>query len=429
MALASIFMVLAESGLFLHQSRIFPTLKHPEDISRFLADGIILRLLLGVVAGVMLIAIGLLAGKGTAAISLISLLAVAVIFTNVMGGYSSYLYGNEHFGLYGILSGGTQFLASGLGLLALFLGWRLPGIGLAQVLGSLVTFIIISSIVRRQFCRPTGFSLSPRIKDLFKKSLPLGIVAIIIVFYNRTNFALVSFIVGDNGGGIYNAAFALINGTALLASTLSSVLLPRFAGLLGVDNESLENLYCIAFRYLMILGMGIAFGTIIVGEPLIQALFSDKYILSAKPLLILSFAAIFLFLNSLQQVLLMARQENRSLIRMVIIIAIANLTLCVLLIPRIGYIGAAIAMLAGESLGFAYGLIQNWDILPIRRFGIYLSQSLVASLAMLIFLKLIHSQSLLLTIISGITIFGIVLTLVRGLSKNDLAILIGAVRK
>jgi O-antigen/teichoic acid export membrane protein len=429
MALASIFMVLAESGLFLHQSRTFPSLKQPKEISQFLADGIILRLILGIVAGIVLIVIGVISGKGTATISLICLLAMAILFNNLMGGYSSYLYGNERFGLYGILSGSTQLFTTCIGLLVLFVGWGLPGIGLSQALGALIALIVVGVIVSSKFYRPARLLLTPRVKELFKKSLPLGLVAIIIVFYNRANFTLVSFIAGDNAGGIYNAAYALINGAALLATTLSSVMLPRFAGLSGVDNNSLENLYCIAFKYLLFLGMGIAFGVIVVGEPLMGALFSEKYVLSARPLLILAFAGIFLFLNSLQQVLLMAQRANRQLIRMVILIAVANLAVCVLLIPKIGYLGAAIAMLAGESLGFVYGFITNLNILNVRRFILYLAQSLSASLLMLLFLKYAYHIPLIFIIISAAVVFGIVLIIFGGLSKSDLAILVGAVKR
>jgi O-antigen/teichoic acid export membrane protein len=425
MALASIFMVLAESGLFLHQSRTFPSLKQSEDISRFLADGISLRLFLGIISGIVLVAIGLVSGKGAATTNLINLLAISILFSNIMGGYSAYLYGNEHFWLYGILSGSSQFITTCLGFIALYSGWGLSGIGFAQVAGSLITLLLVRTVVRYRFCWPAGLELSSRLSSLYKKSIPLGIAAILLVFYNRANFTLVSYFTGDNAAGIYNAAFALINGIALLAATFSSVMLPRFSALGSTDKKTLENLYGEAFKYLLILGMGIAFGAIAIGEPLIQALFSEKYIQSFRPLLILAFAGIFLYLNSIQLILLMARQANRQIIRMVGITSVANLITAVILIPQIGYIGAAIAMLLGESVGFVYGLAVNLEYLSFKRIVRYVAQTLSASLVMLMFLKYFHFLSLIWGIILGFMIFGAVLIAVRGFTRKDFSILAG----
>jgi O-antigen/teichoic acid export membrane protein len=429
MALASIFLVLAESGLFLHQSRTFPLLKQADNIRQFLADGLVLRLVLGIAGGGVLALIGLISAKGNATTGLISLLAVAILLSNLMGGYSSYLYGNERFGLYGILSGLTQLFTTCLGFLALSSGWGLVGIGLSQALGALVALIVVGIYVRTYFVKPEKMAFSPRLKILYRNSLPLGLAAIIIVFYNRSNFALVSYISGDSAAGIYNAAFALINGAALIASTLALVMLPRFSGLFNSDQDTLRSLYGVAFKYILIFGAGIAFGVIALGEPLITALFSDKYALSAKPLLVLSIAGIFLFLNSLQQVLMMARGANRQIIKFAMLIAAINLVTCAILIPRIGYMGAAIAMLIGEAIGFIYGFEVNLDILKVKRLTIYFLQIIPASVVVLIVARHGYSTPLIISVLIVAVSYCIVLFMIGGLTKNDLAILIGALKK
>lgn len=374
-------------------------------------------------------AVGLVSGKGEATTNLISLLAISLLLSNLMGGYSSYLYGREHFGLYGILSSGTQLITTSFGFAALYLGWGLVGIGWVQVIGSLITLLIIRAVIRNKIGARFSLEISPKIISLYKQSIPLGIVAIILVFYNRANFTLVSFFSGDSAAGIYNAAFALINGIALLVSTFTTVLLPRFSALWDNDNQTLKNLYSVAFRYLLILGMGIAFGLIVLARPIISALFSDKYVESARPLLILSFAGIFLFLNSLQQVLMMARSANSKLIRMVVISSVVNLITALVLIPDIGYDGAAIAMLSGEMLGFIYGITINKGLLDIKRSGIFTIQSLAASIAMLIVLRYFNTVPLVFSVISAIAVYIIILIIVGGLTKNDLAILVGAFKK
>lgn len=429
MALAAIFTVLAESGLFLHQSRVFPSLNQTETISRFLADGINLRLILGIISGIILIIIGQVSGKGAATGSLINLLAISIIFNNVMGGYSSYLYGTEHFGIYGILSSSTQFITTGMGILALSLSWGLVGIGWAQVVGSLITLLLVGGVVRKRYHVSTKFDFSKRLISVYKDALPLGIVAILLVFYNRVNFTLVAYFSGDNAAGIYNAAFALINGIALIGSTFSSVLLPRFSGLQLADRHTLINLYGVAFKYLLIFGLGIAFGFIFAGEPLIRIFFSEKYIESAKPLLILGFGGIFLLLNSLQQIILIARRRSSQLIRMVVMTTTANLIAAIILIPEKGYTGAALAMLIGETLGFIYGFVVNFEIMNLRKFAVLICQILPAALLILIPLKYIISLPLIVSLAMATIAYFIILLITGGINRNDMGILMGALKK
>jgi O-antigen/teichoic acid export membrane protein len=420
--------VLAESGLFLHQSRTFPLLKHPEEISRFLADGILLRIILGVIAAVLLIGIGLIAGRTPEIKGLIVFFAFAVFLNNVMGGFSSFLYGNERFGLFGLLSSGTQIVATALGILALYLGWGMSGIGAAQAVTAILAIIIIGGIVSGKFCQPAAYEFSARLFDLFKKSLPLATVTILVIFYNRANFALVSFISGDEAAGYYNAAFALMNGCLILATTIGSVFLPRLAGLYNQDRETLGNLYRTAYRYLVFLGIGMAAGTMMVADPLVKMLYSGKYAPAAEPLLLLIWVAALMFPNALGQALLIARHANRPLVKMIAMAAILNIILCGSLIPRFGYMGAAMAMLVGEIFLWLYGFVLNREYLPPKQLFNYLWKSILASFIMLAFIRFLPPVQLPLIIIGGGLIYCIILILLRGLSKSDLDILIRAVK-
>jgi len=429
LALAAIFASLAESGLFLHQSRIFPSLNRIDDISSFLADCVSLRLILGAIAGITLVVVGQVSGKGAAASNFIALLAASVLLGNVMGGYSSYLYGAERFDLYGLISSGAQLITTCIAIAALHLGWGLTGIGWAHVCGSLFALLTVKRVVGRIFGLKTTLNLSRRLFSLYKAAFPLGLAAILLIFYNRVNYTLVSFFSGDNVAGIYNAAFALINGIALLTSTFANILVPRFSIFHRSDIRALKNLYRASFRYLLILGVGITSGIIEWSKPLISAFFSEKYIESAEPLLILSLAGIFLYQNALQQALMIARQANRKLVKMILITLAVNLLAALALIPEIGCNGAALAMLAGEISGFVYGFAVNIDVMNFKKISLLICRILPASLACLLFIHYGGSSLNIISAAAAAAIYIVILIVTRALDKGDLGILMGALKK
>ena len=415
-------MALADCGLFLHQNRTFPLLKSKStcDLSRFVADGIILRGLLGILSAGIFVTLALVSGKSTDVKLLILFLALTLIVNNIMGGFTSLIYSFERFKLFGVLSSATQFLTTALSIAAIIFGFGLIGIGAAQLLIAIIAAAVCAHFARKYLAKPAEWSFGPRIILLLKDSIPLGVVAILVMFYHRANFAMVSLFCGDQEAGFYNAAFTVVNSFVIISATLGSMLLPRFSSYHSKNTDALRNLYQRSLRLLLIAGIGIGAGMVVLARPITELLFSPTYSSSVTPLSILVWVSALMLPGAVQQSLLMAAAANRALVRMIAVAAIGNVALSLILISRFGMIGAAVAMVASEAYIFTAGFLAHRRILPGKLLISYATRTLAAAAIMTACIKLLDIDILFVNIAIGAVAYLLALFLFKGLLIADL---------
>jgi len=422
-AFFSIFSIVAESGLFLHQVRVYPILKDDNETAVFLTDGIFLRLLLGVVTSLIFIAVGFLSGKPQEVETLFILLAIAMLCNTLLGSFSAILYSKERFGLYGLILITTQILILIIAGSALYMGMGLVGIGLGQAIAAVIMLAFSAWYVSARICRPIIDISSERIKSLFLSALPLGIMGILLIFFYRINITVLSYIKGDDAVGYYNASFQIINGLMAISSTFASVLLPRMSKYLSESPEKLTRLYRTAFRIMVFAGIGFAVGTVCVSDRLISFLYSAKYEQAGKALSVLIWVSALMFSNNLQGSLLVARNKNKLLVIMTSIAAALNLLGSFFMIQHYGYIGAAISVLAGEFFIWVFSYIINKEFMPPEVLFSYLWRAALAGGIMFTALKTFSQFGLYLLIPAGAILYILVLIVIGGFSKDDVSIL------
>ncbi|MEE9553620.1 MAG: flippase [candidate division Zixibacteria bacterium] len=420
MALYAVFAVIADCGLFLHQTRTFPLLKEKSKSSTFLSQNVLLRLLTGSLSVIIFIAIGFLSGKPADVKILVLLLAVALIANNIMGAFSSALYGYELFGLYGFISMTTQVFAIGLASAALYMGTGLVGIGVTQAFVAVMATIAVVIVVSKNIVRPF-FKISVKgIKTVFIKAAPLGIMAIVMMIYYRENIVILSYIKDDIAVGYYNAAFQIAYALVFLGITFSTVLLPRISSLLAAKDDYLNTLYNNAFKYLLIAGIGVGFLVYNSSDYIIELVYSTVYLPASKAFSILIWLVCLAFVNSIQNTLLVAGNANRVLVIMTTVAAAINLVFSFILIPRFGIIGAAIAVLCGEFYIFVHGFIRNRRFLTTGGLLSYLWRPVFAAMAGSVVYVFISELPTVIALAAVFAIYILVLFVLGGLTKNDL---------
>jgi O-antigen/teichoic acid export membrane protein len=421
-ALSAYFSVVAECGLFQYQITSFPLIRNTGDAPILLGKSIMLRLVLGLVTSVVFIIIGQLSNKPVDVKIFIVLLAASLLLNNIAGAFSSVLYGYEKFGLFGLLSSGTQLLVSTLMFLALIMGRGLVGIGVAIFITTLITTTIIVVIVSLKYCRPKLSKING-LFDILLKSLPVGVMTILVVLYYRANFAILSFFKGDTVLGYYNAAFAIVSGITILTTTFGSTILPRLSWLLAYNRDGLISLYNRSFRYLMFAGVGIAVGGLALAKPLMEFLYSSAYRPAATELSILIWVAALTFTNPLQSSLLVARKIKQHLIIMASLAAICGITIGIILIPRYSLVGAGIALLTSELISWIYAFILNREYLSLDSLLSIFWKAMAASGVMFLVLKLADGVNVICLLFLGAGVYIITLFIVRGFNVDDIGVI------
>ena len=183
---------------------------------------------------------------------------------------------------------------------------------------------------------------------------------------NRIDFLLLSKLGRLEDVGYYAAAYR-INEIALMAPiTLSVVLFPVFSRVHAASEAQFASLLRGVLRLEFIVGMPLALLIVILAQPLLTLLFGAGYAASTPVLRLLIFVPVLAGLDqALTSVQLVHARQGDDL-RVLGGAALAYVVLLLVLIPRYGSIGAAIATLATGFLQLAmrYGSTRRAGIVP-----------------------------------------------------------------
>lgn len=381
------------------------------------------RIILGGFSLLIIIAVALFSQKPPDVKWLLILLGTGMFTTNLFGSYSAVLMGFERFKAYGVFSALYSLGVVLLSLLALKIGLGLVGIGVGQLLTSLVVTISGILFVTYKVLSPRGGINFSGSLGVLKAAAPLGLASVLITIYYRADFVMLSYMRGDIEVGYYGAAYTIINTLLLFAGTFSGSLLPRLSNLFVNDSAALARLYGVAFKYLLFVGIGAAFGAMILADPIMQFLFGEDYLPGGAALSILIWASALMFVNSLQGTLLVASDLRRQLVYLTGTAAGVNLLLNLFLIPAYGIRGAAAATVSAEIIAGVWSFALNRKYHSSRDMARALIGPLAAAIIMSIVLLLLPTMHVLYRIILGIITYLACLIIFKGLGSRDFDII------
>ena len=379
------------------------------------------RTALGLASLVIIIIISLVSEKPADVKILLILLGIGMFVTNIFGSFTAVLAGLEKFKEYGLISAAYSFAYSAVAIAALYLGYGLVGIGASQLAIATAIAVVGILFVSTKVMKPLANLSIQGCIELLKKAAPLGLAGILVMMYYRIGFILLSFIRGDVELGYYNSAFTIINGLLLFAGTFSGTLLPRLSSLYALNTDNLDKLFRTAFKYLFFLGFGFAFGAAILARPVFELLFGAEYLPGASTLVILGWASALMFINSLNNNMLIALDLKKKLLYINGVVAAANILLNVIFIPSLGFKGAAFATFGSELILSIWSCSVLNEHNPLLNFVSLIARTLVAALVMTVVISLLHF-SVIVEIALGVAVYSLALIIVRGLDRSDLEI-------
>ncbi len=292
---------------------------------------------------------------------------------------------------------------------------------------------------------PFLFEKSEKISRKNKKRILKFLKYIIIgafsfIFFGYIDTIMIGLLIENTSFiGYYRSAFVLVSSLGGLL-TFSYVLLPVFV---QIKKEKIEKAFNRVFRYSMIIAFPATFGTIVLSKHIIRMIYGYAYLPASIPLYFLSFLITFgvivdLFLN-----LFSALEKPKAYFPLLIIIIFFNILLNYLLIITLskhslimGVAGAGIATIISWSI-YAIGLgVLSKKVLNVKINLKPLIKPLFSSIimALIIFFTIKYVEDItiiigLLEIILGILVYIITMLLMGGISKEDILLLEGYLRK
>jgi len=190
----------------------------------------------------------------------------------------------------------------------------------------------------------------------------------------RFDSVLLNIFRSDAETGYYNAAYNLVFSAVLFSNVLNTALYPSLTRQAASAPQRLPHIYERALRYLMMLALPITVGVWALAEHVIVFLFKAAYLPAVPALQIVIWVVPLMFASEfLGYVVLVGGQEGRAA-RAITISSGLNVAFNLVLVPRFGFLGAAVmtvvteAVLVGQYLWILRSTMRqiNWANTLVR---------------------------------------------------------------
>jgi len=362
--------------------------------------------------------------------SYIKLGSVLILLNSIHALPLAFFRMRRRIGLYTTLNLGRNCLQIGLIVAAVLLGYQLSGVITAVIIsGTLFTVIALITIFRQ-----TGFQL-PRfsnMKSYLKWGIPLTPNAAILWIINASDRYMVSYFLGVAAAGVYSAAYAIGHYASFAMMPVGIVLYPIISKTYDEGNlDETRNYLKYSLKYLMMIAIPAASGLSILAKPLLQLLTTPEFAEGSTVVPFVAFGAVLHCFFQICVYIIHLVGKTHITVRLLGTSAALNVIINLVIIPRMGIIGAAIATFV------AYGVLGMLTLAVTRRylkFNLslpFIAKSVFASAVMTLCIWLLKPESIAIVIISivaGIIIYFGMLLVVKGLSKAELAFFTAFIR-
>lgn len=240
---------------------------------------------------------------------------------------------------------------------AVWMGYGLTALVTALLLAEFASLLITLKYTTR-FVRP-GWRFDPRLwSEILRSSVPLGIAGLFVALINRVDFIMLERMTDLEQVGLYSAAYKVTNLLESFPLMVMGTLYPLMSTYARQDLDKLRALYKRSVFYLALVALPIGIGVTALAPVIVRLLFGAKFIGAEQGLRVLVWSTVFLYMALSGGNLLISLGREKINLLLNSLGAGLNITLNMLLIPSMGFVGAALAttgthlfILMGISVG------------------------------------------------------------------------------
>jgi O-antigen/teichoic acid export membrane protein len=204
-------------------------------------------------------------------------------------------------------------------------------------------------------------------RTVLRHSLPYALLFLLMATYLRIDSVLLGKLLenGKEQAGIYAQAFRIIEILSNYGYLFTLILLPVFSKMIK-QGESVEHLIRLSFTLLLVPALIVAFTCLGFRHEIIDLLYKQHLESSATTLAILSFSFLGICITYIFGTLLTANGSLKQLNYMALFAVIINISLNLILIKKLGIIGAAIANASTQLFTATYQIIMARRIFKLK---------------------------------------------------------------
>ena len=236
------------------------------------------------------------------------------------------------------------------GILTLMAGAGVITLASLEFFAMALAFFMAFWIFRRKIGPLQGsFSWSIILK-LGKSTWNFLLINMFVTIFNSIDMIMLSMISGDVSTGYYSSACRLIYAFDFLPSAFMGAFLPVLSRQFVENQEDFHLTFMNYFKYVSILGIGLA--SVLAGVPasMIKLLFGASFVPATPTLVLMAMALMLTYINIPLSATIIALNREHNALKIFIICALTNVVLNWLVLPYYQDLGAALTTIVSQLL-------------------------------------------------------------------------------
>ncbi|MCL0058163.1 flippase [Dehalococcoidia bacterium] len=261
------------------------------------------------------------------------------------------------------------------------------------------------------------------IKSYLSFSVPMIPSGVLFWVINSSDRFFITHILSISEAGMYSVSHTLGSLISLFWMPIGFVLFPMVSKLWEQKEVSkVRNYFEYSTKLFLTLAIPAAVGIYILSQPLIAILATPEFMVGGGLVFLIALSTVLLGLWQINAYIILLVEKTKWFPLIIGIAAITNAGINIVLIPKVGIIGAAISTIVSYFMLSAIGTVWARRAISYKIDFRFLSKVVVATLVMALCLRFIEigsALSIVLAVIAGAAIFGFVLFLSRTFSRED----------
>ncbi len=331
-----------------------------------------------------------------------------------------------------------NFLSSiinvGIIFATIWLGASFIVLTIQQVIYSVLAITVYYFFVQKHIGKPEVFkgirTLDWKlVKTIFIAAFPFALLVGFSTVYNRIDIVLITRYLGYTETGLYTAAYKFFDLMAFFPAVVSHALYPLFTTLMAEGKRGeLRVILEKYLRYMIAIALPVGVGGMIMAKPVIVLLAGDQFADAAPVLAILVWAPTALFVYIVMNSIVIS-QLTKFAMGITGVNVLINIIGNIILLPRIGIVGAAVMTVFSEVLqGAFYFYFVRKKITDFRFFSL-IWKPVLAAAAMGGILWQIKDMNLFLVVAIGVVVYGVALLALRFFQSDDVAFIRSMIKR
>lgn len=308
------------------------------------------------------------------------------------------------------------------------------GMAFFQLLGNLSLWIQLKEIINKPKFKKV------RLRKHLVTSLQLFIPSIAAQIFSVLDKSMIGWITKSSfENGYYEQSLKIVDMILVLVTTMSTVTVPRVAKAYKENNlKEINDILSKSFNFVFFISIPMIFGLIAVSSTFVPIFFGEGFEKSVLILNILSVMFLIMGINSIIGTQYLV-STNQQLIhtKYLFIGGIVNIILNIILISRIGAVGAAIASVVGElTIGILeLHYLSSTKQVDVKKIFINIYKYLISACIMYILVLILLNNlggifGMVISVIIGIFIYGTMLIIFRDkFFLNEIKVIVYKLKK